>query len=193
MDPTFQGRTPQVPYRRPGGRFNLSRRALLMIGGGLAILIVGFLLLAASGDKSGALQQRLSARLATFSGIVAEGTNQIQSPDLREFNSRLSIQLLSDTASINTALATAGMKSISKDITADEADKASFDNLKTAALNSRFDDAYRTLVAQKLDSTMALMQELYNETRSKSLKASIDASYANLKQLENQLAASTSS
>lgn len=185
MDPTYQGRVPQVPYsNRSRSRFRLTTRMLLISGAILVSVIVGFVMLANSGDKTGPLQQRLNARLGTLEKMAAEGKKNISSTELKEFNGRLSIQLTSDITSINKV---ASEKRVDKAITAAEADTASFEILEDARLNSRFDDTYRRIVSQKLDSTTALMKELYDKTRSQSLKAALGASYRSLKQLETQL------
>lgn len=188
MDPTFQGRTPQVPYSQPRSLFRLSRRAFILIFALIAALIIGGILLANSGDKSAPLQQRLAARLATLQKLVTEGNNNINGADLKELNARLSIQVMSDNASITRAMKKLGFKDIAADIKANEADTASFTKLKDAALNNQFDSTYQTLITQKLDSTNALIKELYNTTRSTALKTALNSAYANLKLLEKQFA-----
>lgn len=190
MDPSYQGRVPQVPYssRQGGGRFRLNPR-MLMIGGILLVLvIVGFVLMSQSGDKSGALQQHLSARLATLQKMTDEGEKNLKSADLREFNARLRIQLTSDTKSISDNLIIA---KTDKTISANEADTASFDALKDAQLNSRFDDTYRKLIAQKLDSTMALMKELHGKTPSAKLKSALSSAYGNFDKLQSEVSPTT--
>ena len=186
MDPSYRGRVPQVPYstRQNGGRFRLSPKTLMIGLVLIVLLIIGGVLLSQSGDKSAPLQQHLTARLATLQKMTEEGEKNIVSGDLREFNARLRIQLSSDIKSI-TEVATPGKTD--KTIAANEADAASFASLKDAQLNSRFDDTYRKLIAQKLDSTTALMKELYGKTPSRKLKTAIDHAYRNFKQLEKQV------
>lgn len=190
MDPSYQGRVPQVPSKQRIRRgLRLTPRALLLIGGALAAIIIGAVLLANSGDKSGPLQLRLSARLATLEKMSSDGRKNLSSGDLKELNGRLAIQLASDQKTIGDAMTA---RKPNKDITAAEADTASFDTLEDARLNSRYDTTYRRIVSQKLDSTTALMRELYDSTRSKALKAALNDSYRSLKELENQLTPSTS-
>ncbi len=186
MDPSYRGRIPQVPYstRQSSGRFRLSPKTLLMGLVLLVLIIVGFVLLSQSGDKSGPLQQHLIARLTTLQKITDEGEKNIVSGDLREFNARLRIQLSSDIKGI-TDVATPGKTD--KAITANEADTASFETLKDAQLNSRFDDAYRKLIAQKLDSTAALMKEVYGKTPSRKLKTAINDAYVNFNKLQTEV------
>lgn len=185
MDPSFRGRTPNVPYsNRTQGRFHISPRMLLVGGLLLAGVIAATILLSSSGDKSGSLQLRLAARLATLEKMTVQGDQYIKEGSLREFNGRLRIQIASDQKGLSAAYTA---KKSDPGITANEADKASFDALKDAQLNSRFDAAYRKLIAQKLDSTTLLIKELHSKTLSKSLKDALNAAYNNFKQLETQL------
>jgi hypothetical protein len=191
MDPTYHGFGAPVPtknYSRGGLQRNM---LLLIIGGIVAVIIAGFLLIS-SQDKSGPLQTRLSARLDALQKIAAEGTKNAKDPGLRELNSRISIQVLSDTTSIDAALKSAGAKKPDKSVTTDEADTASFTTLHEAALNNRFDSAYKKLIAQKLDSTNALVKELFDTTGNKNLRSVLNDTYGHFKQLQDQLAATSS-
>ena len=190
MDPSYRGRVPQVPYsaRQSGGRFRLQPRTLVIALVLVVIVIIGFVLLSQSGDKTGPLQQHLTARLATLQKMTDEGDKNIKGSDLREFNARLRIQLSSDIKSISDVVTQA---KADKAITANEADTASFESLKTAQLNSRFDDTYRTLITAKLDSTNALMKELYGKTPSKKLKDALSSAYGNFDKLQTQVTPST--
>jgi len=189
MDPTYQGFGAPVPTKNPTRPGISGGKLIMLIAGGLVVILLGVFLLINSGDKTGALQQRLSARLSTMQRIIAEGKKNVHDPELSEINSVISLQVLSDTTTLNTA-----MKSPKPDdtVVASEADTASFDELKTAALNSRFDAAYRKIIAAKLESTNALIREIYDETSSKSLKTELNTVYGHLKQLQNQLAATSS-
>lgn len=186
MDPSYHGRVPKVPYssRQNGGRFRLSQKTLIVGLVLVALVIIGVILMSQSGDKSGPLQQHLIARLATLQKMAEEGERNIVSSDLREYNARLRVQLSSDIKSIND---TATPGKTDKTITANEADEASFASLKDAQLNSRFDDAYRKLIYQKLDSTRSLMKELYGKTPSRKLKAALDSAYQNFDKLQTEV------
>ena len=174
-----------MPYHtRQRGRFRMSPRGLIIGGLLLAGIITAAILLSSTGDKSGSLQLRLAARLATLEKMTAEGDQYIKDGSLREFNGRLRIQLASEQKSLSAAYTA---KKSDPRITANEADKASFDTLKDAQLNSRFDTSYRKLIAQKLDSTTLLMKELHSNTLSRSLKDALSTAYDNFKQLEAQL------
>ena len=190
MDPSYRGRVPQVPYsaRQSGGRFRLQPRTLIIALVLIVVVIIGFVLLSQSGDKSGPLQQRLTARLATLQKMTDEGEKTLKSSDLRELNARLRLQLSSDTKALGDRFTEPNPD---KTITANEADTASFNSLKEAQLNSRFDDTYRKLIAQKLDSTTLLMKELHGKTQSKKLKDALNDAYRNLTLLQDQVTPTT--
>lgn len=191
MDPSYQGRVPQVPYNNSYGRRRgprLSPRALLLIGIGLAAVIIAIVLLANSGDKTIPLQQRLSARMSTLEKMSSDGKKNLVSGDLKEFNGRLSIQLISDQKTLGELMT---LGKVDKALTTSEADAASFKSLDDARLNSNYDTTYRRIVSQKLDSTTVLMRELYDTTRSQKLKEALGGSYRSLKELEKQLTPTT--
>jgi len=191
MDPTYHGFGAPVPTKNYS-RGGISKKFLLLIIGAVVLVIAGIIMVLSSQDNTGALQSRLSARLTTLQKIVAEGTKNAKDPDLRELNSSIGIQVLSDATSIGTELAKAGMKKPDKSFVTAEADTASFTALRDASLNNRFDDAYRKLIAQKLDSTNALVKELYDKTSRKGLKAVLNTTYGHFNQLQTQLAETSS-
>jgi len=190
MDPSYHGFGAPVPTKNYSHRGSPLKTILLIIGGVIVIGLATTLFLM-SQDKTGPLQHRLSARLGTLQRIITEGRKNAGDPDLRELNSNISIQVLSDVASIDAELAKAGVKKPDKEVVVAEADAASFKALNDAYLNNRFDSAYRKLIAQKLDSTNALIKELYDKTTRKSLKAALDVAYGHFKQLQAQLVTSS--
>jgi hypothetical protein len=190
MDPSYHGFGAPVPTKNYSRRASPMKMVLLIIGAVIAIGIsLGLFLM--SRDQTGPLQHRLSARLSTLEKIVAEGTKNAKSPALKEMNSSISIQVLSDAINIRAELKKAGVTKLDKDVVAAEADTASFKALSDASLNNRFDETYEKLIAQKLDSTNALIKELHGKTTRKSLKTALDIAYGHFKQLQTQLAASS--
>ena len=188
MDPTYHGLGAPVPTngRR---RMGFSPKMMLFIIVGIVVIIIGVVLLTLSRDSTAPLQSRLSARLDTLQRIVAEGQKNLRDPDLKTINSQISIQVLSDSSAIKSELQKLGMKSPDKTMVAAEADTASFTVLRDAALNNRFDDAYRKLIAQKLDSTNALIKEIYDKSSRTGLKQSLNTAYTDFNKLQNQLSA----
>lgn len=189
MDPTYQGFGAPVPTKNPYRRSSPGKMIGLIVAG-LVVVVIGIVLMVNSGDKTIALQQRLIARLDTMQKIVEDGRKNAKSPDLRELNSVIAIQTLSDATTLKAAMAKAGKPS--KEHTASEADTESFNELKEAALNSRFDSTYEKIIAAKLDSTNALIKEIYDKTSSKKLKTELNEVYGHFKQLQAQLADTSS-
>lgn len=191
MDPSYHGLGVPVPSnnRRPG---LFSPKMLLFVIGGILVIAVGVVLLTLSRDTTTPLQSRLSARLDTLQRIVAEGQKNIKDPDLKTINSQISIQVMSDTAAIKAELKKAGSPAPDKTLIAAEADTASFATLKDAALNNRFDTTYRKLIGQKLDSTTALIKEIYGKSSRSAIKKVLNTAYSDFNKLQNQLSPSTS-
>ena len=127
----------------------MTKRTLLLIIGGVLALGVAVFLLLASGDNSGQLQQRLSARQDTTLKLIAEGQKNISDDDLAKVNSELSIILHGDDTALSAALKTAGLKKVDKVIKAAEADTESFDALTTAKLNAQYDSTYQNILTSK--------------------------------------------
>ena len=159
---------------------------LIAVVGGAALMFF-------NQDASKPLQPKLIARLDTLQAMVVDGTKNVKDGDLRKINSDISIQVMSDATAIDTKLESLGQdKPGDADKTA-EADTATFTTLKNAALNNNYDSTYRRTIAQKLESTNALIRELYDKTSDKGLKSVLNDAYTHFKLLQNQLAATTSS
>lgn len=179
MDPTMLGRPVPTPtaQKTPG---LITKRTLIIVLALVGALISGTLLFASGSDNSGPLLQRLSARQATTLKLVADGQKNIISDDLAKINSELNIVLQSDNNALQAELSAAGIKKIDKLIAANEADEETFKKLASAKLNAQYDSTYRGVLAQKLESLRALLQELHDKTKSKALKTKLAAEYQHL-------------
>lgn len=191
MDPTYRGLGVPVPSSRPKGGGFAGRMTLIIIILVIAV-IGGGALMFLNQDKSKALQPKLAARLDTLQKIIAEGTKNAKSGDLRKINSDISIQVLSDTATIDAKLKAAGTDKPDGASVAAEADTATFTSLKNAALDNHFDSTYQKVIAEKLESTNALVRELYDKSSNKDLRSALNDTYTHFKLLQNQLAATSS-
>lgn len=179
MDPSYLGRPIPTPTATPKRSFLSSRTfviVLLLVIGVIAAILMMF----ASSDQTGTLQQRLSARQLTTIKIVSDGQKNITDPELAKLNSELSIVLQGDNTSVQAALKQAGLKKVEKTITADEADAVTFEELKTAKLNGQYDTTYKRVLAQKLESLRALLKEIHTKTKLSGLKPSLAREYDNL-------------
>lgn len=179
MDPSYLGQPIPTPTaNKPTGL--MTKRTFFIVLGLLLAVVAAAVMLVASGDKSGTLQQRLSARQATTLTIIEDGQKNISEDTLQKLNSELKIVLLSDTTKLNAALKAAGMKKVEKEIATAEADTATMQKLKSAKLNARYDQAYEEVLTQKIESLRALVQELHSETKNKALKAVLSDEYTHL-------------
>lgn len=179
MDPSYLGQPIPTPVANKPRGIMTKRTLFFIIGAVFAIGAAGFMLLA-SGDNSGQLQQRVSARQATLQKLIADGQKNITNDDLAKINAELNIILLSDNTALQSGLKTAGMKKTDKTITAAEADAATFEKLADAKLNAQYDAAYQAALTQKLESHRALLQELHGKTKSRSLKSALAREYEHL-------------
>lgn len=174
---------PLPTTRRSGGPFS---RQTLLVGIILIVAVIaGLLLLTMGGDHSGALQQRLDARQKTLIKLVGDGQKNLQDDKLLKLNSELSLVLLSDNNTLTSALTLP--KKTDKTITANEADTATFDKLDTARINGQYDTTYKDALTQKLTTTLALMRELNDAAKKKSVKTALSTEYTHLAGYLSQL------
>lgn len=180
MDPTYLGQPIPTPTaQKPASAF--PAKLVLIILAIIAVLVGGFMLIAAGSDNSAQLMQRLSARQGTTLKLIADGQKNLTDDNLQKINSELTLVLLSDSTLVQSELTKAGIaKKMDKDIVASEADSATFDKLATAKLNAQYDTTYRVTLTQKLESLNALLRELHDKTKSKSLKTALAAEYKHL-------------
>lgn len=132
--------------------------------------------------------QHLSARITTLLKILDEGNIKLKSGDLKSFSSEARILIAGDQAAIGVALEGVGIKKIDKAITTEEADKETFTTLTNAALSGQYDASYKSVLAQKFDSTAALMREVKGKTPNKKLKDTLTAALTTMDTLQNKLA-----
>ena len=180
MDPSLLGKPIPTPTaQKPASAF--PARLVLIVLAVIAVLVGGVMLLVAGSDNSGQLMQRLSARQTTTLKLLADGQKNLTDDNLQKITSELNLILLSDNTIIQGELAGAGMaKKLDKNITAAEADSTTFDKLASAKLNAQYDSTYRVTLTQKLESLSALLRELHDKTKSKSLKSALSTEYKHL-------------
>lgn len=186
MDPTLRGTSVPTPNANRS-RGALSKRALIVLVAGIAVAIVGGLLILVSYDNSGALQPVLSARQTTTLKIIADGQENLIGGDLKKLNSDMNIVLGSDNSTIQAKLKAAGVKKVNKDITAAEADSSTFEKLTDARLNGRYNQTYQNVITLKLESLRELVRELYETSRNKDLKTALKEEDKHLSEFINSL------
>lgn len=187
MNPQYQTTLPPPPTKRPTSIFSPK---IFLIGGGIvfALILAGTLLVLGNSKNPISQMQRLSARFENLQTIAEQGTKNVQGADLKKTQGDASILIIGHAATINAAMKDAGLGKVPKGITALESDEATIATLLDAQLNGRFDAVYQKALAQKLESTMALMREVNDKTNNRDLKDALSTAYTNFGGILDQLA-----
>lgn len=188
MDPVYIGQPMSVPTKLPPQRRGISGRFLVIVIVLVLAVLAGLGLMIANRDNSGPLSQRLSLRLDALGDILNDGKKNASSDKLKKLTAEASILLAGDKAAIDSKLPSKKAK-LSASITEAENSKQSIERLKAAKINAAYDAAYTSELTAKLESSRALVRELYNETRSKSFKEILNTAHQHLAQIEKDLAA----
>lgn len=186
MDPSLLGKPIPAPTaNKPTGI--MTRNTLYIIIGFVVVIIIAIILLIGSRDGSSALQQRMSLRQDNTLKLIADGRKNIVHGELQKINGELGIVLESNNAQLSEALQSAGLKKISKEITADETIDQTLEKLNQAKLNARYDSVYLSTLQVQLEALNALSTELFNTTKSKTLKNALMGQYKNVNIFLKQL------
>ncbi len=178
--------TPQKP--------GFDKKFLLLIGGGLLLVIVLFIAVAVIGSISqgGASPQKLQTlyvRLETLGTISNEAKKQIKSNSLRATNASLVIFLTDANHDVVDPLTKSGVnvkkidKSISQKFGGDELKQT----LEEARLLATYDVVYAREMNYELETLQLLMKEIYDSTKSKSMKEFITSTDDSLVTIRKQL------
>lgn len=187
MDPTFKGLGTPTPTKvKP--QMHLPRW-LLYVGAFVVLALVATVIAMMITPKSDNIKQRLLYRIDALSSLTSDARPNIQSGDLAKINSELSLMLTNDGESIKKVIAAAKLNDTLKSIRTQEQDKATDEKLKTARINGSFDSAYKTVLIQKIEATIALLQEVYTKNATKKQKPILDSTYKNLNNYLAQLKA----
>lgn len=171
--------------------FKMGPKLIAMIGGVL-VLIVIILSITVNAIASSQREpvERLTARLTTTQEVVSAAQPNLKSSQLRSLNSNLKIYLTNTNRDIVEPLAAAkiDVKKIDKKITAAESGTALMEVLEDARLNVDYDRVYAREMAYKLETTMILMEKIYNTTSSKKLKTFLESAFKNLEPTQKAFA-----
>lgn len=146
---------------------------LFIIGGGVLLaIIVGLFLLNSGSGGPNEKMQTLAARLVTLKDISSKAQKNIKSGALRATNSSLTLLLTNANRDIAEPLLNNGVdiKKLDKAIQTKEDGTDLTEKLENARLNAVFDRTYTREMVYQLDTTAALMGDIYERTNSKSLK-----------------------
>lgn len=162
----------------------------LFIGLGAALLIAIILITIGALGKSNSPTERLAARLKGTETIVDESQKSLKSSQLRSLNSSLELFLANTNRDIAEPLKNNGLDvaKLNPAILAQEDGSKLKERLEDARLNAVFDRTYAREMAYQLETTLALMRQVYTTTNSKSLKEFLETSYNNLEPVQKQFA-----
>lgn len=170
------------------------KKFLILIGGGLLLAVVLLIAVAVIGSISqgGASPQKLQTlyvRLETLGTISNEAKKQIKSNSLRATNASLVIFLTDANHDIVDPLGKSGVnvkkidKSISQKFGGDELKQT----LEEARLLATYDVVYAREMNYELETLQLLMKEIYDSTKSKSMKEFITSTDESLVTIRKQL------
>ena len=167
-----------------------SRMFLMVIGGGILLVAIVGLLMAFSGGGSGPTQkmQTFAARVQTLGKIVTSAQKNIKSNDLRGANSNLSIFLTNTGQGMTDPLEKNGISltKLDKNIVAQENGDALTAKLEDARLNAVFDRTYAREMSYQLTTLKALMNSIFMNTKSKSMKDFLETTNDSLVPIKKQ-------
>lgn len=174
-------------------RFTKRSLVIMIIGISLVVaLFIGVVLsLAGKSGSSQTNMQTLTARLQAMQEVSDKSQDTIKSSSLRGINSNLKIFLTNANHDITTPLAANGIniKKLDKTIIAKEKTDKITTDLENARLNAVFDDTYAREMTYKLTTVSLLMDQIYRQTKSASMKEFLVKTDANLQPIKKQLEA----
>ncbi|NTW62316.1 hypothetical protein HGB25_02825 [Candidatus Saccharibacteria bacterium] len=178
----------QQPVKKSG----LFTKKPVMIGGIMTLSILAMIILFAiiSALFGGISQEnRMAAKLVTTSSTVDSATPNIKSTQLRAINSNLKILLTNTIRDAKPILKNNNIDitKLDKTTLSKESNKKLLSTLEDARLNAVFDRTYAREMSYQLDTTLSLMNQIYNSTGDKKLKSFLLTSYDNLSPIQKQL------
>ena len=177
----------QIAPKSTNNNWLSSKKPLLIA---LIAMFVLFIFISFSALSTGNTKTnvRLAARLIDTSTITKKATKNISSTKLQALNSNLSIYLSNTIRDIEPILLKEGIKikSIDKKITKAETDVKLAATLEDARLNATYDRTYSREMAYKMNTILALMNQL--KKSNKSAKEFFTNSIENLTPIQKELA-----
>ena len=177
MDPRFIS-----PVANP--QTTKSKMPLIAAGVALLLVIVGgiIMLIASNANNPTSSMDKLNARMNALSSYVAEGRKSARSADLVKLNTDASILLTGDATAIRNATGEAGAKGKTKDVVASEKQRAeaTLKELKSAAVDGRFDREYVATMKEELSDTQTLLREVNDKSSNSSVKLATKTAYEHI-------------
>ena len=180
-------------YVTPAQRSNgPSKKTLLVIGGLLAAVLIGAVLLLSTSNKPSPvlLLQHLSLRLGTYQTFLSDTTTtrNLKNQDLSRLVTNSSLTIDSDINTITPLLVQVGATAkVSEAVASAEADTTSADKLEEATLNNKLDQTYAEIMAKKISSLRALLAEIAPTIKNEELFKSLQSLDTHLSDQEKSL------
>jgi hypothetical protein len=177
------------PPKKPGVDKRAAVLVIALIGVVLAV-VVGFLMFVSStstGPKTS--MATLAARMQAIQEVSDKAQKNIKSSQLRSVNSNLKILLTNANRDIAAPLLAEeiDVKKLDKVIVAKEKADEITATLEDARLNAAFDDTYAREMSFKLKTMSLLMQEIYEKSKSKSMREFLVETDDNIQPIREQL------
>lgn len=176
-----------APEKKPGLSSKLFM--IIVIGGVLLAAIVGILLISKAGGTSPTTDlTSLAARLSSLQKVSSKAQTSIQSGKLQTVNSTLSLALTGANRDIATPLKNNNviMEKADKTLVAAESLEVVSKKLEDARLNVKYDSVYSSEMKYQLDLTISLMDKIYKQTKSESLKTYLKTTADNMIPIRQQ-------
>lgn len=169
---------------------NIFRDQPLIAAGAVAILLLIIIIIISSLSGNSKLTEKLAARLTTTEQTAQSATTNLKSSQLRALNSSLKSYFANTINDITPILASDNVKikSLDKNILADESNTDLLATLEDARLNAIYDRTYAREMAYQLDTILTLMLQIYNNTSNKDLKTFLDNARKNLEPWQKEFA-----
>ena len=143
----------------------------------LVVIIIGSL--STGGTNSTEL---LAARLSSIESVAKDATANIKNNQLLSYNSNLKIFITNTISEITPSLAASNINidKLSDSVVNKESNTDLLEILENARLDGTYDRTYAREMSYKLETTLALMKQVYSKTSNKSLKTALEDAYNNL-------------
>lgn len=181
-DPSFI-----APVANPKKARALSQKMVIILVGCILALVAGvsLLFLSRANDPADDIT-RLQAMMQSVSDIIAEGRKSAKNPNVVKATSDASILVSGDLSTLKTVFSSAAAN---KEITTSEktANTKVLADLKSAAVDARFDSEYITALSDKLTSTRAQLSKVYDKTSKPAYRAATKSVYDHFTSLLDSL------
>ncbi len=178
---------PQKPGLNKGALFGVI--ALIVIVLGIVASFLVFISGTASGPKTAMVT--LAARMQAMQDVSDKAQKNIKSSQLRSINSNLKVLLTDANRDIAAPLQKEEIDVVKLDkavVAKEKADPITA-TLEDARLNATYDDTYAREMSFKLTTISLLMQQIYDQSKSKTIQDFLVEADGNLQPINEQLKA----